>query len=50
MYPRPWEEPVAKQPMLKKNIDFYGSVSKNNNKKNLWDNQYRTSRKISNFY
>jgi hypothetical protein len=37
-------------PPQPKNINFYGSVSKDSMKENLWENKHRTSRKISLFY
>jgi len=49
MYPRPWQEPDVAPPQ-QKNIDFYGKVTDQNAKSNLWDNQNRTCRKIYNFY
>jgi len=48
--PKPWQEPPLKQPHIPKTIDFYGSISHQNNKNNLWDNQYRTSNKTYSFY
>jgi hypothetical protein len=28
MFPKPWQEPENKQPMIKKNIDYYGKIDK----------------------
>lgn len=49
LYPRPWEVP-DEPPQIKKNIEFYGRLSKNNATQNLWDNKYRTAPKYSKFY
>ena len=49
MYPRPWQEPDVEPPQ-QKNIDFYGKITAQNAKSNLWDNQNRTCNKIYNFY
>ena len=49
-FARPWQEPKEKDEPLKKTIDFYGNVSRNNDKVNLWDNTYRCSEKLYGYY
>jgi len=36
--------------VLKKDINFYGTVAKDNERKNLWENEYLSSTKNHKFY
>ena len=48
-FARPWMEPEGATP-IKKTHSFYGTLSSENTKTNLWDNRYRTCNKVYNFY
>lgn len=48
-FAKPWMEPDVKAP-IKKTHSFYGTLSSENTKTNLWDNRYRTCNKVYNFY